>query len=175
MILVRKEGKFWEVKSTADEVTIGEFQKINDILVDESIGSTNKRIEILKVVGLPNEIANDLSYKSLLDVSKQVMQEEMSGELTLSITVSDEVYNLIGGKDFDLTASDVAKIENVFTSKEDNYIAKIVAICYGVKGSKDNLEAINNVVPSSVALPLIIECEQLILGAVNEVLEIHRD
>ncbi len=93
MIIVKLEGKEYEIKSRMDEINISEFDEINNIISDEKMNSTNQRIEMLKKLGLPNDVANSLGYKSLLKISQEVMTEKTDGKIHDVIVVDEKEYN----------------------------------------------------------------------------------
>jgi len=162
MITVRLEGKEYEIKSRMDEINISEFDEINNIISDEKMNSTNQRIEMLKKLGLPNEVANNLGYKSLLKISQEVMTEKTDGKIHDVITIDGEEYNRIGGEDFDLNAGQVARIEEAL--KHDDRTARVVSIVYNI-----DKDLASQKVTADIAMPLVIECENQFLEALNEV------
>lgn len=162
MIVVRLEGKEYEIKSRMDEINISEFDEINNIISDEKMNSTNQRIEMLKKLGLPNEVANELGYKSLLKISQEVMTEKTDGKIHDVITIDEKKYNRIGGEDFDLNAGQVAKIEEAL--KHDDRTARVVSIVYNIDKGLASKK-----VTADIAMPLVIECEKLFLEALNEI------
>jgi len=162
MIVVKLEGKEYEIKNRMDEISISEFDEINNIISDEKMNSTNQRIEMLKKLGLPNEVVNKLGYKSLLKISQEVMTEKTDGKIHDVIVIDGEEYYRIGGEDLDLNAGQVAKIEEAL--KHDDRTARVVSIVYNI-----DKDLASQKVTADIAMPLVIECEKLFLEALNEI------
>lgn len=155
MINLRKSGIDYPVKSELSEINMTEFDKLSKIYDNNKLGNVNKRLEIIRVLGCPDEVVNEIGAKALLEVTQHTLFKIESMELPSSIEIEGNNYTAYEGKEFDLTGGQLAKIEDIYREDKD-IAAPIMAVIFkGKDDYSDRVELFKEKLTADIALPYI--------------------
>ncbi len=156
MINLRKSGIDYPVKSELSEINMSEFDKLSKIYDNKKLGNVNKRLEIIRVLGCPDEVVNEIGAKSLLKITQHTLFKIESMELPRTIEVGGDTYTAFEeGEEFDLTGGQLAKIEDIYHEDKD-IAAPIMAVIFkGEDYYDDRVELFNEKLTADIALPYI--------------------
>lgn len=132
MVEIIKNGSTYPIKSELGEINLMEMDKIVNIYNNKGYGAIDQRIEVIKVLGLPNEIANNLGAKALIDITSSIIiKGNDKSELKPYVDIDGVRYVAYNeGEEFDLTASQLSKIENIYRKGKENITSSIMAIIF---------------------------------------------
>ena len=151
MITIEKEGKNYNVKNDLNEITLKEFDRITEIYSDEKENNINKFIKVITELGLPYEVSNELGYKSLIKIIKELNLK--GSELKYEFKLKDRDFKV---EDLDeLSAAKLAKIESVYREDKDMKTARIVAIVTGT----DDIDFLNENLTVDIAGPILTKID----------------
>lgn len=103
--------KNYELNTSLNEMTIGEFETVSSILNDASKSTIEKYIDVISYLGLPdNEILN-LTDEELFDIIASFDKNELDRKLLKSFVINEVTYNAYEGDEFKLKAKDLSLIE----------------------------------------------------------------
>lgn len=122
--------KNFELRTTINEMTIGEFERISNIMSDPDLLQIEKYIEVLEVLGTPEEIINDLDDEDLFRIIKSFGEYEYNNILSSTVVAKDGyTYVAYEGPEFKLKALDMVKIEKAFKTNK-NVFSTIIATIF---------------------------------------------
>lgn len=129
MVNINYDGVSYSIKSDVNELTIGEYEKINYFL-NKGDDFFDKWFSILEFLGLPTNVIEDIDANELIEIVKSINLSEIESKYIKEIEISGYIYTCelkengepkITGKTFKL-------LEKV--CKKDYYIADIMAILF---------------------------------------------
>jgi hypothetical protein len=129
MVNVNYDGVSYSIKSDVNELTIGEYEKINYYLNNDG-DFFDKWFSILEYLGLPKTIIDDIDANELIEIVKSINISEVEPVFRKEIEISGYLYTCelkengepkITGKTFKLLEK---------ACKKDYYIADILAILF---------------------------------------------
>ena len=132
MVEIIKNGVTYPIKSELSEISLREMDKLVNIYNNKDYGAIDQRIEVIKVLGLPNDIANNLGAKALIDITTSIiLKSNDKSELKPYIDIDGVRYVAYNeGEEFELTASQLSKIENIYRKGKENITSSIMAIIF---------------------------------------------
>lgn len=119
-----------EIRTSLKEMNIKEFEKISDIMNDNTKLSIEKYIDILEALGTPEEVINQITDDELFAIIKDFGNYEYEDTLPQAVQAEDGYYYEaypIGGE-FVLKAIDMAKIEKAFKSSKDTFSTIVATV-----------------------------------------------
>ena len=113
-----------------DEITTGEFQKMNNIFSDDSLNPNRKYVNMMPILGLPEPILKRVGSTTLMLFIKQISKPFTKPKLQEEYILNGNVYNLeLEGKGKKLqvyiSALDQADIEDIFKANDQTIIKTI--------------------------------------------------
>ena len=156
MITIEKKGKEYNVKNKFSEVNLAEFDKLTEINMNEKLNNVNKRIEIIKVLGLPNDVANEIGAKKIIEVTQHTIMKIEKMEMKRQIEVEGNTYTAFDeGEEFDLTGGQLAKIEDIYKDQK-NLASRIMAVIFqGDDKYEDRVKLFQEHLTADIAAPYI--------------------
>lgn len=132
MVEIIKNGVTYPIKNELSEISLREMDKLVNIYNNKDYGAIDQRIEVIKVLGLPNDIANNLGAKALIDITTSIiLKSNDKSELKPYIDIDGVRYVAYNeGEEFELTASQLSKIENIYRKGKENITSSIMAIIF---------------------------------------------
>lgn len=124
------EIKGFKIKTGLAEMTVGEFERVSEILNDEKLLQIEKYIDALECLGVPQYIIDELSDEELFEIVKafNTSNIELPSELPKEFT--HKGYRYVAYEDeFKLRAIDMAKIEKILQSRKEIFSA-VLAILF---------------------------------------------
>jgi hypothetical protein len=102
MITFKFQGKEYPIKNQTNEISLSEFSLINSVITDEKFDNTEKWINILGLLELPEEVIDNLSIDELGIYIKNAFNERIDNTYIESITIDGYEYivKLDDGKPF---------------------------------------------------------------------------
>ena len=168
MITIEKKGKEYFVKNKLSEVNLFELDRLTEINMNENLNQVNKRIEIIKVLGLPNDVANSLGAKSLIEITQHTIVNIDGGGMKRQIEVQGNTYTAFDeGDEFDLTGGQLAKIEDIY-KEQKNLASKIMAVIFqGDDKYEDRVNLFQEHLTADIAAPYINWIELNVLETIK--------
>jgi len=118
------------VKTSLSEMTIGEFERVSQIMNDDTKLVIEKYIDVLEALGTPEEVINQITDDELFAIIKDFGNYEYDDTLPQAVQAEDgytyEAYPI--GGEFVLKAIDMAKIEKAFKSSKDTFSTIVATI-----------------------------------------------
>lgn len=170
MIEVVKNGKTYRVKSEPNEITLTDFDKFVEIFEDKDRNDVDKYIEISKVFGLPNEVANSLGAISVIKLVNAFLKSRAKVEMKRTIEIDGDVFEAFEeGEQFELSASQLSKIANIYKKELDDQCARIMSIIFtGKLTEAKRRELFREHMTADVAMPYVYYLQTEIIDTINE-------
>lgn len=122
--------KDFEIKTSPSDMTIGEFEKVIDILNNPLLDNIEKYFNIFEYFGMPKKILDELTDNEFYELVKQYSYELEHIELIPTIEIDGYLYRSYpDGGEFKLNARDLNYIEKAIKN-EANSISKILAVIF---------------------------------------------
>jgi hypothetical protein len=141
MIKIDFNGKEYELRNTISEITIEEFECIMLILSKENENIFTKWMEIVSIIGLDQDVIDNIDVDSFLELTTQFEFNKIDGEIQKEIEIDGVIYSCYSGDTFKLKMKDLKKIEDII-KKNVYYFSTLCAFLYTRKdfSETENLE-----------------------------------
>lgn len=143
MIKVKFDKKIYNIKSKLEDIMIGDFEKIANIM-SSSTNYIDMWNDIFLILGLPQEVIDNMDSSDFINIIN-----EIDINISTSIDIDYKLHKQIkiNGINYKIK-HDVVKIsvkemriiENVIKKSDNKYIADIMAILYKDDLSEDNYD-----------------------------------
>lgn len=128
MVSIKYGDKTYSIKNDVNELTIGEYEKINYFLNGDS-DFFDKWFSILDFLGLPKSVIDDLDANEMISIIKSINLSEIDSVYVPEIEIGGYLYKCEMKDDVPrITGKTFKFIEKV--CKKDYYIADIMAILF---------------------------------------------
>ena len=158
MIEIEKNGKTYKVKSELNEINLQEFERIGDIYNSDD-NNVTKYIKIVTELGLPYEISDQLGYKSLIKIVKELNLK--GGELKSEFKLGDREFKLDDLEE--LSAGKLSKIESIYVEEKDMKSARIISVLTNT----EDVEFLYNNLTVDIAGPILTKIDLDLLENLN--------
>jgi hypothetical protein len=130
MITLNFDSKSFDLRTSLDEITIKEFNKITNI-IGEDDEFFSSWLDILEILGVPNDILDILDIDTLLKIIKEFNLTK-SDKLTIlkEIEIDGYTYRLYEGDEFKITVRISSLVEDVIKNNPNNFISVLMATLY---------------------------------------------
>lgn len=118
--------KNYEIPNTAEELTIEQLDKLNDITRREDLDNIEKYIEKFTYLGVPEEEFDDMDFSDFKEYIKEFESSTVPTEKVFEIEIEGYKYTapeVIGVKDLGL-------IEKVWKSNIDSFSSGMMAVLF---------------------------------------------
>ena len=131
MIKINFNGKEFEAKNQPSEILISDFEKISTILNDISRDEIDKYIEIFSILGIPEEIIDNMDYDEFVAVIK-TMQDNfvIDSSFKKEFEINGYTYRAYDGDEFKLKVKEMSLIETYVKKNETKFIGEMMAIIF---------------------------------------------
>ena len=121
-----------ELRNEADEITLNEFEKIFNILQNDEIGKLEQYIKIFQLLGIDNNVLDEMDETELVDFIKQFNVMRMSDtELVPSFEINGRKYVAYNeGEDFKFKTKSIIEIERYAKKGGEHYPSHIMACVF---------------------------------------------
>lgn len=127
MILIDRSGIEHRIKDRVENFTLPEYDKLSELLNDEKISDWNRVLEILVLCGLPNHVANEMGFKSLIKAYKALGLQEPTGKITETIKLEEREFRIFYDE-FELTGGQMGKLESIISDELPDKSARLMAM-----------------------------------------------
>jgi hypothetical protein len=166
MIKLKFNGKIYPIKNKLTEFTIGEFEKICELM--NSSGSTIERwFNVFELLGIEEDILNNIDIEDFIKIIKDfnLNAKIFKGNVKKEIILNNIKYYAYEDK-FRLTVKETALIESYIQKNDNRYLGELVAIVYKNPELQKELhfekahihfkaELIRKNITADIAIPLI--------------------
>lgn len=129
MLKVEFNEVIYDVKNKPEEMSVGLFQKICNILTDKNEYYFENWLKVINELGLPKEAINKIDDDVLLKFIESL--DFSSGDNFIKEFEYDGyIYRAYDDDKFILGAMDLSEIEKVIKSNKDNHAQYIMAILF---------------------------------------------
>lgn len=123
------EIKGHTIKSEFKELTIAEYEKQVKILNDPRLDYIEKYCKIFAVLGLPEEVIDELDIDELVELVKTLTASQIDGTgMKREVEINGFTYVGYEGEQFKLKMGDMVQIEKIVKQHPDQYIARVCAV-----------------------------------------------
>jgi hypothetical protein len=131
MIKINFNGKEFEAKNQPSEILISDFEKISTILNDILRDEIDKYIEIFSILGIPEEIIDNMDYDEFVAVIKS-MQDNfvIDSSFKKEFEINGYTYRSYEGDEFKLKVKEMSLIETYVKKNESKFIGEMMAIIF---------------------------------------------
>lgn len=124
------EIKGYNVPTKLSEMTIGQFEKVNKIMSDESSLKIERYIDYLESLDIPNDVILSITDDELFSVIKSIGEkEDITNELLKSFELEGYTYKSYD-EEFSIRAIELSMIEKRINKDSSNYFSYIIAILF---------------------------------------------
>jgi len=127
-----------EINTKLNEVTIGDFQKIMKINLDNSLDQIDRQILLITVLSggaMSVEDVEDLDIEVYQSIVKSIDLDTMSTEIKDEFICDGKVFTLDGSKDkFTFSLKKMLKIRDFIQYNVEDYIANMMSLVYTLEG-----------------------------------------
>ena len=166
MIKLKFNRKIYQFKNKLNEFTIGEFEKICEIMNQQ--GSTiEKWFNVFELLGIEEDILNNIDIEDFIKLIKDfnLNAKIFKGDIKKEIILNDIKYIAYEDK-FRLTVKETALIESYIQKNDNRYLGELIAIVYKNPELQKDLhfnkahihykaELIRKEITADIAIPLI--------------------
>jgi hypothetical protein len=131
MININFDGKTIAIKNTVNELLIGEFEYICDILNDtKNINTIEKWGNIFLYLGIPQDVLDNLDAMDFIELIKEFnISDKNFTTIENEITLDGHIY-YYNFDEVKMTVKEVTLIESYITKDSNKYIGDMMAILY---------------------------------------------
>lgn len=123
------EIKGHKIKSAFNELTIAEYEKQVKILNDSKMDYIEKYCKIFAILGLPEDIIDDLEIDEMVDLVRALASSTVEGDgMKQSVNINGFEYVGFEGESFKLKMGDMLHIEKIVKNHPNQYIARVIAV-----------------------------------------------
>lgn len=159
MIKVEVKNEVYEIKSSFNEINLSEYDKMSAILNSKK-SKIRKVVDFSVLCGLPESIAIEASFKSLMEIYRSFNLDDLVNPLKKSFKLNDDefVFDWINDKgDLELNGRMMIKLEDIITGNKEDVSAKLideVTSCKTLSGD-DKFNKIKNTMNADIAAPYL--------------------
>lgn len=121
-----------EIKTSIDEMTIKEFEKLSAILNDDSKHTIEKYFDALVALGVHADVLEDISDEDFFEIVKSFDHKPTNAELVPFFEHEGKIYRAYTDK-FSLKARDLVLIEK-YVNSGSAYFASIIGVLFKCEG-----------------------------------------
>jgi len=181
MITIKHLDKKYVIKNKLSELTINEYENIQTLINLENTEYFEKYMEVLRYLGLPYEVVNDMDLDNLLNFIKQLENTKIKGYKKTITIDGNKFVGIEKGKDTPtLTPRALKLIEKAMKDNQQKNVAEIMAILfkfesdtevehYSVAHLKWKTHLFRTQVTSDIALPYVVYISQKILSNIKAI------
>lgn len=181
MININIQDEQYSIKNKLNEMTIGEYEKVTEILNNEKLDYIDKWIEVLILLGLSEDVIDTFGISEFTQIIKGFqLAGDVEKEIQQTITLNDKPFNSFTENDFKITVKEMAMIENVIKKKPTRYLGDVLAILYKSPDAdrtinydkshiKFKAELIRKEVTADVVVPILNKIGQIIIKDFNTI------
>ena len=168
MIALKYNGNEYEIKNEANELLVGQFEKLSEILNDETNDRVESYIKVFTELGIPGEVIDSMDYDDFIKIIRQLnLSDVLENEYKQEIKIGDYTYTSYEGDTFKLKVKDMSLIETCVKSNPNRYIGELLAVLfkrtdlskvehYDKEHLKHKAKLFRSNVTADVAIPFIV-------------------
>jgi hypothetical protein len=135
MFTINLNDKEYQVKNSLKELTVGEYEKITDIISDNTVDRIDKYLLIFDVLGVPVDGLESLAPATFFGYVKEFNKVESTNEFIKNEKIKDfviknRVYQSYTGDSFELNVKQMRYIEKYIKKNPKAYISDLLAIIF---------------------------------------------
>jgi hypothetical protein len=120
----------YEIKSSIDELTVGQFEVVSGIMNDMGLGKVDKYVQIFEFLGLPESIWDDMETKEFTKLVSDY-NEPYGKEMDYQPTIEIDGYTYRAFTDeFSVTIKDMKFIEAAVKADPKKWVAESLAVIF---------------------------------------------
>ena len=162
MIQIKFEDQLFNLKNNISELTIGEFEKLCEIL-NKQENPTKQMTEIMVMLGIPQSIIDEMDINDFNDILKELDYDSSNTELLPSFEFNGKTY-VNNPNGFKLSVRNNMLIEEAIDANPIKYMAEVMAILYLIDGEENTRETIQmfrDEMPATFVIPIIFYISKL--------------
>lgn len=129
MVKINYNGESYEMKNQLEELTIGEFEKISNLLNNEQ-NKIEAYMDVFSILGVPQEIIDELDYDEFVSVINSFEFTAPKLEYRQSFELDGYTYVSYTGEEFKLKVKDMSLCEKYVVQNPEAYIGEMMAILF---------------------------------------------
>jgi len=181
MIVIKFDGKEYEIKNEAKELLVGEFEVLSAILNDEGKDEVASYIKVFTELGIPEEVIDSMDYDDFEKVITQLnLSDVLEKEYKQEIVIDGYTYVSYTGDDFKLKVKDMSLIEIFVKNNPNKYIGELLAVLfkrtdlskvehYDKEHLKHKAKLFRENVTADIAIPFIVYFSDKLIKNVKEI------
>lgn len=177
MLNIKFNEKDYEIRNQLNELTIGEFEKLSEIMNDKEKNSLEKWSLIFAFLGLPVDVIDSFDTFTFIDIIKEFNIFNLSSvEFAEKLTLKGIDYCLkTTDNGLHITVKEMKIIENFVIKDNSKYLANMLAVLYKRPDVDANItydnahikfkaDLIRDEITADVAIPFITFLSQKLLN-----------
>lgn len=130
MLSIKHNGNVFQVKSSINEFTVGEFEHISAIINDNEKDHLDKWSEIFVYCGLDKEVLDDMDAFDFMELIKEFNVFDVVGGEIIKTLELDGIFYYSHVTDFKISVKEMRMIEDFIKDDTNKYIANVMAVIY---------------------------------------------
>lgn len=139
MLSIKHNEKTFQVKSSINEFSIGEFEHITSIINDPDRDHLDKWSEIFVYCGLDREVLDDMDTFDFIKLIKEFNIFDVVGGEIIKTLELDGIFYYSYVTDFKISVKEMRMIEDFIKKDGNKYIANVMAVIYKREDTDKNI------------------------------------
>lgn len=130
MLKIKFNGEEYQIKNHPTEVSVKTFEEISTLLNDESKDEIERYIEIFNILGIPEEVIDNMDYDDFIGVIKAMQIEFIAkDEFQQEFEINGFTYRAFDDE-FKLKVKEMSLIESYVKKDSNKFIGELLAILF---------------------------------------------
>jgi hypothetical protein len=129
MVKIKYNGESYEMKNQLEELTIGEFEKISNLLNNNTL-KVEAYMDVFHILGVPQNIIDELDYDEFVSIINSFEFTAPELGYRQSFELDGYTYVSYTGDEFKLKVKDMSLCEKYVMQNPEAYIGEIMAILF---------------------------------------------
>lgn len=130
MLEIELNGNVYQLKHTADEFLIGEYERVSSIINNTELDQIDKYSQLFVELGIPQTVLDELNTIKFFEIIKSYNGYQFEvGEFTKEIEINGRTYKAFEDEFF-LSVKDMKEIEKSIKRNPDSFIGDVMAIVF---------------------------------------------
>lgn len=184
MLDIKYNGDIYHIKNNTEEFTIGEFEKVTSILLEDTEFYFDRWLKVIEFLGVPTDIVDDIDLDELSQLIKNIKVSDVEEMYIDKIVIDGYTYTAYNKEEMNkprITGKVIKLVESIMISNPKECVGDIMAIFfkrddlsntehYDKAHLKHKAKIFRNNISSNVAIPYIMLVSDRFMKNINSLL-----
>lgn len=184
MLDIKYNGDTYHIKNNTEEFTIGEFEKVTSILLEDTEFYFDRWLKVIEFLGVPTDIVDDIDLDELSQLIKNIKVSDVKEMYIDKIIVDGYTYTSYNKDEMNkprITGKVIKLVESIMISNPKECVGDIMSIFfkrddltnaehYDKAHLKYKAKLFRENISSNVAIPYIMLVSERFMKNINSLL-----